>query len=101
MKNIKTITFIGEIEDPLNGNIDVEVEFDDSSRYVATFFTLVNIQYLIQKFKYVSGECNNGRYFWASDMCIVEVLDRKLIEETINTFLEEECFEAVFSKLKN
>ena len=56
--------------DPLNDNVDVEVIFDDGSRYIATFFTLQNIQNIMDSYE-TTGECMNGFYFWSSDMLLV------------------------------
>jgi len=105
MEKIKTIWIASEIkfaiigipeeEKEVNDNSDVIVTFEDGRRYVATFFTYQNIQWLIEKNKR-SGECLNGRYFWASDMILVERINRKEITEVIHHLIEEEEFEYVF-----
>lgn len=88
---------IGGTEE-VNDNSDVIVTFDDKSRYVATFFTYDNIEHLRQKNKQ-TGECLNGRFFWASDMIIIERINRKEIEEIIQHLIKEEEFNSVFNQI--
>jgi len=82
----------------INDNTDVIVTFTDGTRYVATFFTYANIEYLRQKNKR-TGECLDGRYFWASDMIIVDRINRKEITEIIDHLLKDHEFECVFDKI--
>ena len=82
----------------VNDNSDVIVTFDDKSRYVATFFTYDNIEHLRQKNRQ-TGECLNGRFFWASDMIIIERINRKEIEEIIQHLIKEEEFNSVFNQI--
>lgn len=88
----------GETE--LNDNSDVIVTFSDHSRAVATFFTYQNIEFLRQKNKH-TGECLNGKYFWASDMILVDRINRQEIEELVNHLLEEDQFDWVFTTIKD
>lgn len=88
---------IGGTEE-VNDNSDVIVTFDDKSRYVATFFTYDNIEHLRQKNRQ-TGECLNGRFFWASDMIIIERINRKEIEEIIQHLIKEEEFNSVFNQI--
>jgi len=97
-RQIKNIEIIGIVKDKLNANHDVIVELNDGEKYVATFFTLINIQYLMTHYKQHSGECNKGTFFWSSDMCIIEVFEDQLITEAITTMLSEDYFEDVFSR---
>jgi len=80
-----------------NDNSDVVVSFSDGSRYVATFFTYKNIESLRQK-NNETGECLNGRYFWASNMLIISRIERREIEETIEHLISGNEFELVFDK---
>lgn len=80
-----------------NGNTDVIVKFDNGSRWVASFFTYSNIAKLVEKDKQ-TGECLSGKYFWSSDMLLVDVISRDRIEEIIKHFIEEDSFESIFSK---
>lgn len=84
--------------DPANDNVDLEVRFDDGSRYAATFFTLDNLRSLLEKNKR-TGECGSGLYFWASDMVILEKLTESSIIQTVEDLLTEGEFEVAFSRL--
>lgn len=83
--------------DKYNDNTDVVVEFNDSSRWVASFFTYNNISRHVEKNR-ATGECLNGKYFWASDMLLVDEISRERIEELVEHFIREGDFEAIFSK---
>lgn len=98
------IEVIGVIENPLNDNVDVFVHFSNGEDYMASFFTLSNIIDLIKKNKQ-TGEQANGRYFWSSDMIIVEEMTEENIRLSIEDLLETSgfyiAFEATNSKAKN
>ena len=105
-KEIKDIWIESEERGPINGgsaetndNSDVIVTFSDQCRFVATFFTYQNIEQLRQKNKR-TGECLNGKFFWASDMIIVEQIKREEIEQIINHLIIENQFEAIFAKIE-
>lgn len=51
-------------------NIDFNI-IVDNIKYAGTAVTLKNIEYLMEKFR-VSGDCQFGRYFWQSNMLILE-----------------------------
>lgn len=100
-RQIKSFEIIGVVKDKLNSNHDVIVELTDSQKYTATFFTLINVQYLMTYYEQNSGECNNGSFFWASDMCIVKVIDEKIIAEAITTMIKDHYFDNVFKLVKS
>jgi hypothetical protein len=77
-------------------NTDVIVKFDDGTRWVASFFTYQNILSLAEKDK-STGECLGGKYFWASDMILVDEVSRERIEEVTAELLKENDFEKVFA----
>ncbi|MEK3905287.1 hypothetical protein [Paenibacillus sp. FSL R7-0179] len=81
----------------VDGNTDAIVTFEDSSRWVASFFTYQNIQTLADKNKQ-TGECLHGKYFRGSDMVLVDECSRKRIEEVIAHFIMSGEFEVMFSK---
>lgn len=90
------IHILGEgARDVANDNVDVEVQLHDGRRFVATFFTLRNLESLFEKNKR-SGECRSGTYLWASDMILVEELSKEAIERTVEGLLEDGEFEAAF-----
>jgi hypothetical protein len=73
--------------DPDNGNIDVEIIFNDGTKYVPTFFTLKNISSLMDSYR-DTGECKNGLYFLAADTIIVKQITKEVISETINDLVK-------------
>jgi len=84
----------------INDNSDVIITFKDNTRFIASFFTYTNIEYLRQKNKR-TGECLDGRYFWASDIIIVDKINRKEITEIIQHLIEENEFESIFDKISD
>ncbi len=82
--------------DPADCNSDVMVSFCDGAEWVATFFTYRNIATLTDKNKR-TGECLWGKYFWASDMIILDELTRERVEEVVAYLIETGEFEKVFS----
>ncbi len=100
---IKTIWIASESKGPIIGgqlytddNSDVIVTFMDGKKYVATFFTYDNVKTLTEKNK-TTGELLGGRYFWASDMILVDRIDRGTIEQVINDLIKEKDFDRIFS----
>lgn len=78
-----------------DSNIDVHVKFINGPRYVATFFTIKNIEAIFQK-NFATGECSNGLYLWASNMIIVKQLKKETITKTIDQLIIDEEFELIF-----
>ena len=85
-------------ESEVNDNSDVVVTMQNGEKYISTLFTYENIMHLKENYK-KSGECLSGKYFWASDMLIVERINRKEIEELIQHLIEENEFEVIFRKI--
>lgn len=83
----------------IDDNSDVIVTLKDDSRYVATFFTYANIERLRSKNRQ-TGECLNGKYFWASDMILIEQIEREEITQVIEHLIKEEEFNQVFRRLQ-
>ena len=104
MANLKGKTYsihvhhgLGDV-DPADGNVDLEVTFEDGSRYAATFFTLNNLRSHFAKNER-TGECKGGLYLWASDMVIVRELTNECISETVADLIAQDEFEGAFCKL--
>ena len=104
-KEIKNIWIESEDKGPIiggtsevNDNSDVIITFSDESRYVASFFTFENIEHLRQKNKR-TGEFLNGKFFWASDLILVERIKREEIEQIIEHLIAENEFESIFTKV--
>jgi hypothetical protein len=91
---------IPEALDPDNCNVDVEVQFVSGERYVATLFTIENIETLMSRCK-TSGECNAGSYFWAADMVIIEKMTLEAIQELIEYLIDDNELSLVFSQVKD
>jgi hypothetical protein len=82
--------------DALDANSDVVVEMEDGSRWVATFFTFRNIDSLVKK-NQSTGEYLHGKYFWASNMILVDEIRRDRIIEVIVDLIQDGSFSRVFS----
>jgi len=78
-------------------NTDIKVTCSDGTSWVATFYTFQNIYTLTEKNR-KTGECLDGKYFWGSDMFLVDECSRNRIEEVIGHLIKNEEFERVFDK---
>jgi hypothetical protein len=86
--------------DPIDDNVDVEVLFDDGARYMATFFTVRNIQKLMDQYQQ-TGECMKGLYFWASGLIVVRTLTRQNIAKAVGDLVGKKEFERAFSRTES
>lgn len=77
-------------------NSDVIVSFKAGPEWAATFFTYKNISTLVEKNE-GTGECLNGKYFWATDMILIDEISRERIEEVVKHLIATGEFESVFS----
>lgn len=84
---------------PLNDNSDVIVTCSNGDRYCATFFTYSNISRLVEK-NQQTGECLNGKYFWASDMILIDNCSRLNIEEVVYGLIKNDEFESIFKRIE-
>jgi hypothetical protein len=84
--------------DPPDANTDVIATFADGGRWSASFFSYANIASLVAKNRR-TGECLHGRYFWASDMILVDEVSRPRIEEVVAQLLAEGTFHRIFRRL--
>ncbi len=82
-----------------NDNSDVILTFENGKKYVATFFTYDNIEFLRQK-NNKTGECISGKYFWSKDLILIEKINRAEIELVISHLIKEEEFESVFKRME-
>jgi hypothetical protein len=105
-KTIKTIWIESEDKGPIIGgqlytddNSDVIVTFSDDKNYVATFFTYDNVKTLTEKNKR-TGELLGGKYFWASDMILVDRIDRDTIEKVVYDLIKEKYFDLLFKSVE-
>ena len=82
-----------------DGNTDVIVTLSDGKKYVATFFTYKNIGSLTES-NQNTGECLSGKYFWASDMILIDQLSRQSIETVISHLIEVNEFTSIFKECR-
>lgn len=80
---------------PANDNVDVWVYTEDGSRYSATFFTLKNVETLMDRWR-ESGECAGGIYFWSTDAIIVREISEEAIRHIIDDLFASGEFFHVF-----
>lgn len=104
-KSISSIWIESEEKGPIiigkegvDDNSDVIVTFSDDSKYVATFFTYENIKTLRTKNEQ-TGECLHGKFFWASNMILIDRIERQGIVDIIEELLRENAFEQVFIEI--
>ena len=77
-------------------NMDVIVTLADGRKFVASFFTY-DIRTLTEKNRR-TGELLSGKYFWASDMILIDRVDRASIEEVMRDLIREGYFDTVFKE---
>jgi hypothetical protein len=66
----------------IDGNIDVHIVLESGDVFVATLFTLPNIQKMITQF--------NSASFWTSDMVIVKGLSHATIRDAVQELIDDE-----------
>lgn len=101
---IKSIEIEAELWDPsdwspADENTSVWVTLDDNSTWVASLYSYRNISSLTEKNRQ-TGECLSGKYFWGTDMILVDEISRSRIEEVIKHLVNNkpEEFKMIFSK---
>jgi len=82
---------------PLTDDTDVTVKLTDGTCWVASFFTYQRIRTIVEESK-MSGEFLHGKYFWISDMILVDEVSRERIEEVVKHLLSEDMFQEVFRR---
>jgi uncharacterized membrane protein len=92
MMDFKVIFPAGyRVENILNHNIDVNIILENSEVYFGTLFTLLNVQYLLNK--------DNEPCFWATDMLLVKDLSQNTIRESIALMIKNQCIEEAFTRI--
>jgi hypothetical protein len=84
-------------QESINDNSDIDIILEDGTVLYATAFTFKNIEWLRDK-NIKTGECLNGRYFWAKNMLIVNKINRQEIEQIVNHLIQEGELESIFTK---
>jgi hypothetical protein len=78
-------------ENQLSTNVDVDIILENGDVYVASVFTLINIDDLMER--------NNSMGFWASDMLIVRDLKKATIRAAIAEAISENYVAMAFDKI--
>ncbi len=81
-------------------NTDVIFTLDDSTKWVATFYTYQNILSLSQKNK-ITDENLNGLYFCATDMIIIDKVTRENIQKVLNEIIANDEIDIYCTRLQN
>jgi hypothetical protein len=81
-----------------DANVDVVVEFESGRRFGATFFTLENLERLMDRYKQ-SGECVQGLYVWASEMIVIRRVSYEAIRTAVADLIEAGEFQKAFREL--
>lgn len=100
IKNINATIENYQYKNYEDDNCDVIVSFNNGDEYIASFFTFKNIETLRKNFS-DSGECMSGKYFWASDMILIDNLKTDSIKSVIRYLIENNEFESIFKKITN
>lgn len=77
-------------------NVDVIISLDNGEEYHGTFFTLKNVQNLMNRWKLTGESPRNIACFWASNAVIVEKLSLSTMESVVKFYLKSGDFYHVF-----
>ena len=83
---------------PEDNNSDVIVTFNNGERWIATFYSIQNVQKLMTLYE-STGECLSGLYFWANDMIFVKELSRELVSRVIFHLIQSHEFKQSFRRI--
>jgi hypothetical protein len=86
--------------DPVNDNIDVEVQFKNGERYGATFFTPENLRNQLTHDAHYGYE-NQGCFVWCTDMVVVRDLYMETIEEIVARMIDSGELKKAFDRYDN
>jgi len=81
-----------------NDVTDAIVRLDSQENYIATFFTFEKIAEMKKK-HIQQNDFLGGKYFWQSNMILVEICERDTIEQVIQDLWDEGNFFKAFKKL--
>jgi hypothetical protein len=92
MKDFKVVFPSGyNVNDYYNDNIDLNIILPTGRVFFATFFTILNINNLIEKGKEL--------YFWSTDMIIVRDLKKETISSVIFRMINDDYLESACSDI--
>ncbi|WP_336168037.1 hypothetical protein [Acinetobacter sp. 161(2023)] len=74
-------------------NIDFNITVDNI-KYAGTAVTLKNIEYLMSKFG-ATGDCHFGRYFWQSNMLILEEMSFYFLRDALLDIVKDKTLDTL------
>ncbi|ATN04842.1 hypothetical protein CRN76_05225 [Chryseobacterium indologenes] len=87
MKDFKVVFPSGyNVNDYYDDNIDLNIILPNGRVFFATFFTVLNINNLIEK--------ENALYFWSTDMIIVRDLKKETIRSVVFRMIDDGYLES-------
>lgn len=95
---------LGDDAENFNTDVIVQVQEDEEEggprrvKYVATFFTYDNIIKLRSQYA-KSGECLNGKYFYAQNMVLIDDCSIENVKAVVYHLMEEGEFWEVFRRI--
>ena len=76
--------------DAANENLDANITLETGERYGASFFTLNNIQSIMERHRNSTNECLGGKYFCSVDMIILDELSLDRIVDTVTDLIKND-----------
>ena len=84
--------------DDFNNNTDVVVQLRSGKKYIASFFSFKNIEYLRVEHQ-ITKRFLSGKYFHVNNMVLIDDCSVGSIREVIDDLIEGGNFESVFKNM--
>jgi hypothetical protein len=81
----------------VDDNADLYVQFENGDNYVVTVYTPQNIITILLRYQ-DSGECLFGKYYYDTNMLLVDSIDFDSIKKVIDDLIRNDEFNTVFKK---
>jgi len=100
---IKSINFYHDPDDTgvayeANDDEEVCVTLEDGRQLYCWFFTLDKIKTIMMRHR-LSGESNKGTYFWATNMIVIEKIDKDNMIKTLRHLIEKDNDLSLFDEV--
>ncbi|MFN8509829.1 MAG: hypothetical protein U0Z75_04625 [Deinococcaceae bacterium] len=79
---------------------DIIIRMDEKEVYCLTLFTVNDIKEMMEKCK-KDGDCLSGKYYWASDMLIVENTKIELVLEVCDEIVKTGLIKKISQKYED
>ena len=86
--------------DEYDANSDVQFRLSDGTEWIATFFTYRNISTICERNK-VTDNCLGGLYFCATDMILIERLNRESVLLVIEQMMKDDEISAFCTQVRD